>query len=76
MRPAPGSPDGFQSRTYPDGSRDEEWGVRKRKAAAAIGYGIFVPAPNIRDDIAPENVVAMFETALTRGNYPITASEA
>jgi uroporphyrinogen decarboxylase len=32
-RVALGAPDGFRSKTYPDGSWDDEWGVRKRKAA-------------------------------------------
>jgi uroporphyrinogen decarboxylase len=27
------APDGFQSRIYPDGSWDDEWGIRKRKVA-------------------------------------------
>jgi len=32
-RVALGTPDGFRSKTYPDGSWDDEWGVCKRKAA-------------------------------------------
>jgi len=32
-RVALGAPDGFQVRTYPDGSWDDEWGIRKRKVA-------------------------------------------
>jgi uroporphyrinogen decarboxylase len=28
-----GVPEGFRSRTYPDGSWDDEWGIRKRKVA-------------------------------------------
>jgi uroporphyrinogen decarboxylase len=27
------APDGFRSRTYPDGSWDDEWGIRKRRVA-------------------------------------------
>jgi len=32
-RVALGAPDGFRSKTYADGSWDDEWGIRKRKVA-------------------------------------------
>ena len=47
---------------------------RIRELAPGGGY-ILAPAHNIQDDVPPENVVTMFETALEHGNYPIAAAE-
>jgi uroporphyrinogen decarboxylase len=59
----------------PHGSVTEvEAEVKERIAAFAPGGGyIFAPAHNIQDDVPPENVVAMFESALRHGSYPIEA---
>jgi uroporphyrinogen decarboxylase len=44
--------------------------VRRRIEAFAPGGGyILAPAHNIQDDVPPENVTAMFETALDAGRY-------
>jgi uroporphyrinogen decarboxylase len=61
----------------PHGSIEE---VRKEVArcirAFAPGGGyIFAPAHNIQDDVPPDNVVTMFETALQLGHYPVSAAE-
>lgn len=51
--------------------RDE---VIRRIGDLAPGGGyIFAPAHNIQDDVPPENVVTMFETALRHGSYPVEA---
>jgi uroporphyrinogen decarboxylase len=53
--------------------QEEVW---ERIAAFAPGGGyICAPAHNIQDDVPPENVIAMFESALQYGHYPITSVE-
>ena len=61
----------------PYGTVKEVWEeVRQRITAFAPGGGyIFAPAHNIQDDVPPENVIAMFESALRYGRYPITTLE-
>ena len=50
--------------------------VRQRITAFAAGGGyICAPAHNIQDDVPPENVIAMFESALRYGRYPIKPAE-
>lgn len=50
--------------------------VRQRITAFAPGGGyICAPAHNIQDDVPPENVIAMFESALQYGRYPINPAE-
>jgi uroporphyrinogen decarboxylase len=51
----------------PDVVRDE---VKRVLDAMAPGGGyILAPSHNIQDDIPPENIIAMFETALEYGKY-------
>ena len=61
----------------PHGSIEEvrEEVTRRIRAFAPGGGYIFAPAHNIQDDVPPENVVAMFETALEIGRYPVAAAE-
>jgi uroporphyrinogen decarboxylase len=50
--------------------------VRQRITAFAPGGGyICAPAHNIQDDVPPENVIVMFESALQYGRYPINPAE-
>jgi uroporphyrinogen decarboxylase len=53
--------------------QEEVW---ERISAFAPGGGyVFAPAHNIQDDVPPENVAAMFESALRYGRYPITIGD-
>jgi uroporphyrinogen decarboxylase len=55
----------------PHGSTEEvrEEAARRIEAFAPGGGYIFAPAHNIQDDVPPENVVTMFQTALEVGSY-------
>ncbi|UCF99741.1 MAG: hypothetical protein JSV89_09425 [Spirochaetaceae bacterium] len=57
----------------PHGSVEEvQAEVQERMAAFAPGGGyIFAPAHNIQDDVPPQNVMAMFDSALSYGRYPV-----
>jgi uroporphyrinogen decarboxylase len=62
-----------EQQVLPYGTVEQVWEeVWERITAFAPGGGyIFAPAHNIQDDVPPENVIAMFESALQYGRYPI-----
>jgi uroporphyrinogen decarboxylase len=61
-------------RTLPRGTpEDVQAEVLRRIADFAPGGGfVFCPVHNIQADVPPENLVAMYETVLSRGRYPLT----